>query len=105
MAIGIPQDLGLLPGLEAEKHHLVLRRLGVEFLLAPAIGADVPVKIEDPGLRVVLPDQVGGVERGAAAGAGAVLVQIAAFIFFMDARNLAAAHAVDHGQAADGPAV
>ena len=55
LGVRISADLGLLPGLEAEKHHPVLGRLGVELLLPPAIGADVPVKIKDPGLGVVAP--------------------------------------------------
>ena len=103
--IGIPQDLRLLPGLEAEKHHPVLRPPGCRVPPDPGHRCGCPGKNQRPGFGVALPDQVGGVKRGAAAGAGAVLVQITAFVFLMDARNLAAAHAVDHGHAADGPAV
>ena len=91
--------------LEAQEDHSVAAGLLVEFLLVPAIGSDVAVQLVDPGAGMRLADAVGGVEGRRAADPRAVLVQMAVFVFRVDAGDLTAAHAVNHGHGAHRAAV
>ena len=65
--------------------------------VATAVGADIFIDIANVDIRELRAQFVGGVQRGRAADARAVVVHLAVRLGLVDAVKLAAAHAVNEG--------